>query len=414
LLIGRCSSDSLNEPLCHPTLAPFFVPRVLRPMVRTKRPRIRLGYVSADFRRHTRSLFVEPILEHHDRRGFEVYCYSDVVQPDETTARMCGLADVWRETARLSARALADAIRQDEIDILVDLTGHMSGNRLPTFALKPAPVQVAYPGYPNTTGLATIDYLITDADRDPPGAETLYTEQLVRLPGTSMCYRPPDDAPPVGPPPFRSAGHVTFGCLGKLVKVTRQIAEAWAKILAAVPRSRLLVVAVEDVSARRLLRDYRIDPDRVDVSPRLSRGEYMALYNQVDVVLDTFPYNGHTTSCDALWMGAPVVTLAGRTRVCRTGLNLLNVVGLPGLITSSPDAYVEAAVHLASDGHRLSELRGRLRGQMRQSPLCDGPGQTRKLEECFRWMWRCQSDTIFTGTGGGEGDIGPRVNGATD
>jgi predicted O-linked N-acetylglucosamine transferase (SPINDLY family) len=218
--------------------APLYPEDPSYPNERDPGRRLRVGYVSADFRRHTRAMFMEPVLAAHDREAFEVYCYSDVARPDETTARLRGYGHAWRDTAGLSDGQLADLVRQDRIDVLVELTGHMGGNRLLAFARKPAPVQVAYPGYPNTTGLKTVDYLICDEDRDPPGAERYFTEELVRLAVTSQCYRPPDDAPPVGPLPARSAGHVTFGCLNKLVKVTPAMMRAWAQVLRAVPGSR--------------------------------------------------------------------------------------------------------------------------------------------------------------------------------
>lgn len=360
--------------------------------------RLRVGYVSADFRRHTDALFIEPVLEHHDHERFEVFCYSDVARPDETTARIRKLADVWRVIAGAPDARVAELIRRDRIDVLVELAGHMGGNRMPLFARKPAPVQVAYPGYPNTTGLGTIDYLITDADRDPPGAEALYTEALVRLPVSGQCYRPPDDAPPVGPLPMETAGHVTFGCLNKLEKVTPRMLGLWGRVLEALPAARLLVLAADEAAARRLFADHGIAGERLEVTGRLPRGQYMSLYNRIDVALDTFPYNGHTTTLDALWMGVPTVTLAGETHLSREGLAALRLVGLEAFVARTPDDYVETAVRIASDRAALAELRRCLRGRMSASPLCDSPALTRRLEGAYRRAWEqwCASKSRAT------------------
>jgi protein O-GlcNAc transferase len=348
--------------------------------------------VSADLREHTRALFMEPVLAAHDKAGFEVYCYSGARRPDETTARIRAAADAWRETSGQSDAELAETIRADRIDILVELTGHMGNNRLLVFARKPAPVQVAYPGYPNTTGLKTIDYCIADVDRDPPGVtETLYTEQLVRLPATSQCYRPSADAPAVGPAPALMRGHVTFCCFNKLVKVSPGMMQAWAAILVAVPRSRLMALAAgagrEDEAVREAFVRQGVPADRLDLVRPLKRMDYLWRYNQADIGLDTFPYNGHTTTLDGLWMGVPTVTLSGGTHVSREGAAMLSLLGLPQLIARSPREYIHAAVKLAMDLPRLQLIRGRLREKMRASPLTDAVRLTRELESAYRRMW---------------------------
>jgi protein O-GlcNAc transferase len=283
-------------------------------------------------------------------------------------------------------------VRADRIDILVELTGHMGNNRLLVFARKPAPVQVAYPGYPNTTGLTSIDYCISDADRDPPGvADKLYTEQLVRLPVTSQCYRPSPDAPAVGPAPALLRGHVTFCCFNKLVKVSPCMMQAWSAILAAVPRSRLMVLAAsagrEDDAVRAAFIHQGVPAERLDLVPPLRRIDYLWRYNHADIGLDTFPYNGDTTTLDGLWMGVPTVTLRGGTHVSREGAAKLSLLGLGELIARSPREYVDVAVKLARDLPRLQSVRHGLRKRMAESPLTDAVRLVRELESAYRRMW---------------------------
>lgn len=356
-----------------------------RPPPSRNRP-LRVGYVSPDFRSHPVSRFFEPILQHHDRQRFDVFCYSGVARPDAVTQRLHSYPGItWRQTCGLSDDALADGIRADNIDILVDLTGHMAGSRLLVFARKPAPVQVSFLGYPNTTGVATIDYRITDAVQDPPGeTDAFHTERLIRLNRCCWAYRPDADSPDVNELPAPARGHVTFACLNKLVKVTPRMIALWARILSAVPRSRLMVLAGgAGSSAADLFATGGIAPDRVQFVPRLPRDPYLRLYHGIDLALDTFPYNGHTTTCDALWMGVPTITLAGTTHVSRAGLNVLTRVGLAELAANDADAYVDAAVSLASDLPRLAAHRTRLREAMSGSVLTDGIGLTRSLEAQF-------------------------------
>jgi predicted O-linked N-acetylglucosamine transferase (SPINDLY family) len=286
-------------------------------------------------------------------------------------------------------------IRQDGIDILVDLAGHTADNRLLVFARKPAPVQVTYLGYGDTTGLSAIDYRLTDAYADPPGlTERFHTEQLIRLSPAFLCYRPDDPCPEVAPLPASACPHITFGCFSNLAKVTPKVIAAWAAILRWVPGSRLLVKAkaLADPptaqSLRQSLARHGIDPDRVEtLLPTASSFDHLRAYGRVDIALDTFPYNGVTTTCDALWMGVPVITLAGATHVWRVGMSLLANVGLWELIAATPDAYVSTAFRLAGDLDRLRHLRGTLRQRMLHSPLTDGGAFTRGLEAAFRRMW---------------------------
>ena len=284
--------------------------------------RLRVGYVSADFCEHPVAYFLEPILNAHDHDRLEVFCYSDVARTDEVTGRCRRHADHWRPLAGLSDAEAADLIRGDAIDVLVDLAGHTGGNRLLTFARKPAPVQASYLGYLGTTGLPAMDYSITDAHADPPGlAEAYYQEQLIRLPECAFCYAP-GPAPAVSPElPARRSGWVTFGCLNNLAKVSDEVLAVWARLLAAVPGSRLRLPAgagragVDRVRESLVRRG--IAPERLFfVGATPTRFEYLALYHDIDIALDPFPYNGVTTTCDALWMGVPVISLAGRMGAC--------------------------------------------------------------------------------------------------
>jgi len=362
--------------------------------------RLRVGYVSPDFRDYPAARFFEPLLAGHNRAKFDVFCYSDVSQPDAVTARLRAYGDVWRDIAGIPDERVAQVIGQDQVDILVDLAGHMANPRLLLFARKPAPVQVTYIGYPDTTGLQTIDYRITDEWHDPfdsaqdapPGvSEAYHTEELVRLPRCCWSYAPGEDLPAVGALPAASTGVITFGVMNRLVKVTRQMTELWRRILAVVPHSRLMVLVARGVEAEPSVRERftkaGIDAGRLLLVPQRPRREYLELLNQVDVGLDTFPYAGMTTTCDALWMGVPTVTLAGQTHVSRTGVSLLSAVGLPELIARTPEQYVEIAVGLASDLPRLAALRAGLRERVGRSPLGDGAGLAAAIEAAYREMW---------------------------
>jgi predicted O-linked N-acetylglucosamine transferase (SPINDLY family) len=354
--------------------------------------KLRLGYVSAHFRRHAVNNFSEPILVAHDHDKFEIYCYSDVASPDAVTAKLEAAADVWRPVVGLSDEQLAEQIRNDRIDILVDLAGHIGGNRLLTFARKPAPIQVTYLGYQNTTGMTAMDYRVTDEQADPPDlTERYYTEKLVRLPRAFFCYRPPDEAPPVSPLPAASSGHVTFGSFNSFRKVTPPVIDAWLRILGAVERSRLLVLAGRggyvEQHLRELARAYALDPARIVLHDRKATAEYLDLIAQADIALDPFPFTGHTTTCDSIWMGVPVVMLQGESYASRFGGSVLRNVGLTELITKSVEQYVGCAVALANDRTRLTRLRATLRGTMSASPLLDFPGFTRNLEAAYRQMW---------------------------
>lgn len=364
--------------------------------------RLRVGYVSADFREHTRSRFVEGVLANHDRAAFEVFCYSDVRTPDAVTARLRGMSDIWRATVDLNDAQLAELIRADRIDVLVELTGHMAGHRLLTFARQPAPVQISYPGYPNTTGLSTIDYCLVDADRDPPGAEELYTERLIRLEPTSQCYEPTDQQLPVGLPPHERTGRITFACLNKAIKVNSEVSAVWARALNLVPDARLILLSNEG-GERRLVEEFGrngVGAERLEFVGRLPRSEYLALHDRIDVNLDPWPYNGHTTLLDGLWMGVPSVVLEGRARVSREGSAAMRLMGLSSLVAESAEEYALIATRLACDLPTLRELRRTLRDRLKASPLMDACGLVRRIEAAYRRCWsawaRGESRDSFT------------------
>lgn len=357
---------------------------------RTPGRRLRIGYVSPDFRAHTVAAFVEPLLAAHDHDRFHITAYANVTRPDHVTQRMQQTVDAWRSIIGLNDEDAAALIRADAIDILVDLAGHTAGNRLLLFARRPAPIQVTYFGYPSTTAVPGIDFRISDPYADPPGqTESHYTEQIIRLPEIAWCYQPPAGVE-VGPLPADQSGRVTLGCFNNPAKVTDEVIALWARILHALPDARLMLLTgqgqlgnqrVQAAFTRHGIRG------RITWVPRQSPEEYLKLYHAVDLCLDPFPYNGGVTTCDALWMGCPVVALAGHTYAARQGVTLLSNAGLPELAAETPDAYVETAAWLAKDRPKLRRLRGELRCRMQKSPLTDAVRLTRHLEAAYRRMW---------------------------
>ena len=353
---------------------------------------IRIGYVSGDFHNHSVSFFFEPILMHHNPLQVEVYCYSNDTREDDTTRRLKACNVTWRNIAKVSDKGAAALVCEDRVDILIDLSGHSSENRLGLFALRPAPVQVCWMGYPHSTGLPQLDYYISDALCDPPGrTEHLYTEKLVRLPRVFSCYLPPLQFPPVSRSPSEAAGLITFGSFNNFAKVNNKVIGVWADILHRVENSRLFLksMALGDMVTQKLIlsgfADYGIAAGRIALLNTVnSPMEHLALYGQIDIALDTFPYNGTTTTCEALWMGVPVVTLAGTTHVSRVGVTLLTNVGIPELVASSHTDYAVKAALLAADGTRLNLYRENLRTAMAHSPLMDAVGVTRELEQVFQ------------------------------
>ena len=355
--------------------------------------RLRIGYVSGDFRLHIVGYNVLPMFEKHDRRLFEVYGYSNVGCPDALTDRFRLLCDKWRDVKALTNPQLARAVRDDRIDILVDLAVHTADNRLTAFARKPAPVQVSFAGYPGTTGLKQIDYRLTDPYLDPPGqSDNWYSERSYRLEDSFWCYRPVvSPHPPVSALPALSNGFVTFGCLNNFCKINRQVLELWARVLRSEPTSQLILIARPGSHRRRatdFLQTEGINPGRIEFLTYQPLDAYLRSYHRIDLGLDTFPYNGHTTSLDSLWMGVPVVTLVGRTVVCRAGFCQLSNLGLTELAAHDPDQFVHIATSLAQDLPRLAALREGLRQRMENSPLMDCDRFTRNIERAYRQMWR--------------------------
>jgi protein O-GlcNAc transferase len=351
--------------------------------------RIKLGYVSPDFRQHATAFCLVPLLSHHDHSAFDIYCYSSVKKPDAVTDRLRPCADHWIDCFALSDEELAERIRSDGIDLLVDLSMHTADNRLLLFARKPAPVQAAWVASPCTTGLETIDYRLTDPYLDPPGqTDALYSEKSIRLPDSFWCYNPLTDLPEVGPLPATQNHHVTFGCLNNVCKLNDGVFALWSKIIQAVPDSHLIVRLPAGSPRRWATEQLNIDPRRIRFVDRQPRFEYLETYNQIDIMLDTIPYNGHMTSLDSLWMGVPVITLVGKTVVGRAGLSQLTNLGQPELIARDESQFVQIAAGVAGDLPRLAALRGSLRKKMEKSPLMDGGRFARNVEEAYRRMWR--------------------------
>jgi len=352
---------------------------------------LKIGYVSPDLREHPVGRFMLPLLMHRDREFSQVYCYSDARFPTAITHAIRAQTDVWRHTDGMSDDQLASLIHEDQIDILVDLTMHMEGNRLMVFAKSPAPVQVTYLAYCGTTGLPAMQYRLTDPYLDPPGGDdSTYVEQSIRLPRTYWCYQGSEHAGPVGPLPARSTGKITFGCLNNYSKVSAPAWEAWFKILHALPHSVLIVQSPEGAHRQSPLKEIArqgLDPGRLKFVGRVPMADYFKLYDQIDVALDPFPYGGGTTTCDALWMGVPVISLAGDTAVSRGGLSILSNLGCPDWVARTAGQYVQKAVALASDLDQLDQTRMTLRERMMTSPLMDARGFARDVEAAYRQMW---------------------------
>jgi predicted O-linked N-acetylglucosamine transferase (SPINDLY family) len=354
--------------------------------------RLRIGYVSPDFRRHVVGWNLLPLLRQHDREHFEVFCYSSVTRPDAMTEQLRACSGQWREVAPLSDERLAEQIRADGIDILIDLSLHTAGNRLRTFAMAPAPVQITYLGYCGTSGVEAMHYRFSDCQLDPPEQDlSCYSEQTIRLPETYWCYAPGGVAPEPSDLPAERNHHVTFGSMNQFAKVSSAAMDLWCEILKRTPLSRLLIHAPlgEYLSTTRERFDRQgIAPDRVEFVDRQTWDPYIRTYHRIDIALDTFPYNGGITTCDALWMGAPVITLSGRTPVSRGGRSILHNVGLADLAAFSPEEYANLAVALAGDLPRMSRLRKTLRHRMQASPLMDAPRFARNVEAAYRDAWR--------------------------
>lgn len=375
--------------------------------------RLKIGYVSPDFRRHAVAFFMEPVLARHDKTEVEVFCYYNHTIEDEFTARFRADADHWIACSGMSDQQLAERIYADGIDILVDLAGHTAGNRLLAFARKPAPVQVSYLGYPSTTGLRSIDYRLSDNHAEPPGlSERFNVETLWRLPEIFCCYAAHPLSPPVtGHPPSDDKGYITFGCFNNYAKVSDATVVLWAEILAQVPDSRLMleILGLDNPGMRegveRRFAGLGIDPARLVLIANDRKNQFV-LYNRIDIALDPFPCNGGTTSFDTLWMGVPFVTLAGSNFISRLGVTILHNAGLDELIAANEKEYIQIAAGLARDPDRLRQMRDGLRERVRASPLMDMGRFTRHLEQAYRGMWQRWCDS---GESGGSGNPEERL-----
>jgi len=330
---------------------------------------------------------------HHDE--FEVFCYAEVKQPDVITEQIRTAADHWYSTVGRTDMAVAERVHSDQIDILVDLAGHTANNRLGIFAAKPAPIQVTWLGYPNTTGVATIDYRLTDNIADPAAAaDHLYSETLVRLPQGFLCYGPPGDAPDISGLPAAETNRITFGSFNALPKMNAAVIAVWSEILRQVPASHLLLKCKQlaDAPTRQAYLDvfarHGIGADRIKMLERTpSLREHLTLYNNVDIGLDPFPYNGTTTTCEALWMGVPVITLLGDRHAARVGASILSNIGLTDLVAETEEDYAMKAIQLATNIEKLRGLRLNMRNRMTSSPISNAKCFANNMEITFRDLW---------------------------
>jgi predicted O-linked N-acetylglucosamine transferase (SPINDLY family) len=371
------------------------IPRMTVPRSRFDDPerRLRIGYVSGDFRDHAVAFFVEPLLAQRDRTAFEVHCYQTTPKADARTARWRMLADAWHDATDASDDALAQAIFDHRVDILVDLAGLTRGGRTAALARRPAPVQVSYLGYLGTTGSRAFDYRITDAFADPPGKSDLWhTERLLRLPRTQWCFAPWDGMPAPAERGGDPDAPIVFGSFNRLTKLHPPLLGLWARVLERVPGSELWILDMPSAEARDVLlapfRSAGVDESRIRTLSRQLREDYWQTIRGADIALDPFPYNGGATTCECLWLGVPVVTRAGAMGFARSGASILGAVGLPELVAASDEQYVDIAARLATDRPRLRALQRGLRERLRASPLLDAPGFMRELETAYRDIWR--------------------------
>jgi protein O-GlcNAc transferase len=377
----------------HHHAAPLRAAAHTPPIAREPRRRLRVGFVSPDLGRHPVGCFLEAILEQFRAQDFEVYCYSDRRKEDQWTARIEAACAGWRRIAVRPDAEVVQLIHNDRIDVLFDLAGHTAENRLLMFAGRAAPVQITWLGYVGTTGLAAMDYVLADRWHIPPGEEGLYRERVLRMPHGYVCWRAPADAPAVGPLPALTRGYVTFGSFNKATKCNPEVIALWAELLQRVPSARLTLRnkgLASGAIRQRIVGQFQaagIGPDRVDLLDWMAPGELMAAYNEIDIALDTFPYSGGATTCEALWMGVPVVTWPGRTFASRHSLSHLSNVGLTETIAGSRADYVDKAAALAGDVERLAHLRRGLREKMAASPLCDPAQFAKDLADRLRAVW---------------------------
>jgi predicted O-linked N-acetylglucosamine transferase (SPINDLY family) len=355
--------------------------------------KLKIGYVSADFRNHPVSYFLEPFFSYCNKADFEIFCYSGARTQDAKTALFKRLSDHWTDVFDMTDTDFAATIRAHGIDILVDLSGHSADNRLPVFAQKAAPLQVTYLGYPNTSGLSAMDYRMTDGICDPPGEPVAHSEKLMRLSPCFCCYCPPQNAPAPGEVPFRQTGVVTFGSTHTLARLNDALLDLWAGLLSKIPSSRLLIMRTT-LKGSGLDRVYKrfesrsVDRNRLVIQNTVPAGGHLAVYRDVDVFLDSFPWSGHTSACEALWMGVPVVTLRGDRHAGRMVASILSCLDMKDCIAGTKEEYLSVAREMAANIDNLETLRATLRDRMINSPLCDGQTFTANLEEAYVAMWR--------------------------
>lgn len=368
-----------------------------RPVPYIRGRRVRIGYVSMNFCVSPDAFFLEPVIQHHDSESFETFLYANVAQEDWRSERFRRFAHHWRPIRGDSAEQTAARIEADEIDLLVECSGHFAESSIRVFCLDPAPVQVSFPIYPASTGLANIHFRISDRVADPPGVtDAWHSETLFRLDDTFACYTPHSDAPPVGELPVDIKGHITFGCFNRLHKVNDSVVRIFSRVLDGVPGSRLLLhhawaglnQVPEELAqyVRERFERQGVDGDRIDFAGACALEEHLALYREVDLSLDTFPYAGMTTTCDSLWMGVPVVTARGSAHISRVGVSRLTSLGLLDWIADDPDAYVRVAIEKARAVGELRALRRSLRKRMAESVIVDARLYTRQLEGAYRQM----------------------------
>jgi len=361
----------------------------------SEKKKLRIGYVSPDLHNHSVGYFVDSIFSHYDRDAYEVVAYYNNLRKDPIQSRFSELVDEWVWVEGLGDVALADRIYSDQIDILVDLAGHTANNRLAVFYQKPAPIQVTWLGYPNTTGLKQIDYRLSDAIADPVGiSDEFHSEKVWRLDKGFLCYTPLNLDASISELPALGDGGITFGSFNNLVKVSDEVVSAWAEILTKVPAARLLIKSRQlgnAMTRERLIKRFEqcgINAERLSLHAMLaSREEHMSLYGQVDIALDTFPYNGTTTTCEAMWMGVPTLTLNGDRHASRVGASIMSRVGREDLVADSISDYIARAVSLSDDLNRLAEMRVNMRSVMKASSLCQPSAFCQTLEGAYRSMW---------------------------
>jgi len=353
--------------------------------------RLRIGYVSPDFRRHAVAYFIAPILENHDKEQIELFCYFTHTDRDDFTDRLESHVEHWRNCVPMTDEQLAEQVRTDKIDILVDLAGHTKGGRLLMFAHKPAPIQMIYLGYPGSSGLHAIDYRLSDNYADPQGSEAYYAEQLLRLPDSLWCYRPDDNMPDITPLPAIHNGYMTFGSFNNYAKISGESIVLWAKLLHEIPQSRLLMVTIPEGEWRKALLhqfiELGIEASRLSLVDLLPTDEFQRTIQQADIALDPVIVNGATTTCEALWLGVPTLTLVGNRFLSRAGLSILSAAGIPEFAVATEEGYIGTAKSYAEDITKLAALRASLRVRIASSPLTDAKGFAQHLEQQYRAAW---------------------------